>query len=816
MARTEEKEEKEQKEEKKEKGEREERQERKQRVLTHGTPSMVSSIADAVVIKQENLFFLTRPDGRVPLRSDHGLGLYFDDCRYLDGYDFEIAGQRAVPLVASAANGSEAVYEMTIPEIGIGKERIEKNSIGIRWERRLDASLPALEDRVEFRCHRGRATILPVRVTFRAGFQDIFIVRGLLSEPRGDLPPMRWEDGKLVRRYRGGDGIERGVAISFDPAPKREGSHSARFDVAIGARRRSSIRIRVQLLEDPRASGPERRDEAVAAAAAGGSHEAAGSGKARGDGSSEGAADRSSEGAGNGKGEDAVAASGTARRRKAAPVRKARASPPQGIPDVSVRIESDSLLLAQVMQRSMRDLRVLRSRIGGEEFIAAGVPWFATLFGRDSLITALQILAYEPEIAEQTLRVLASYQGSKHDEWTDEQPGKILHELRIGELARMGKVPYRPYYGTVDATPLFLILLASHADWTGDLSLFRDLRENVDRAIAWIDGPGDENGDGYLEYESRSKEGLVNQGWKDSGDAIVDARGRLARPPISLVEVQGYVYLARTAIASLFERSGEKRRAEDLRRKAEDLRRRFDRDFWVEEKGIYAMALEKGSAPLAVVSSNPGHALWTGIADPAKALRTIDRLMQPDLYSGFGVRTLSTEETAYNPIGYHLGTVWPHDNSILAAGFCRYGRREQAVEILSGLLRAAMHFPHYELPELFAGFSSQEFQVPVHYPVACHPQAWACGAVPYLLQTTLGLQPEGFERRLRVVRPMLPSFVDRLVVRGVRVAGASVDLRFTRIGGGEAAGGEGGAEGASRAAVETLRVDGDVEVLHEA
>ena len=443
-------------------------------------------------------------------------------------------------------------------------------------------------------------------------------------------------------------------------------------------------------------------------------------------------------------------------------------------------VHSDSRLLDGVVARSLADLSILRSDLDGQRYYGAGLPWFSTLFGRDALITAYQTLAYEPSVAASTLRLLAGRQGTEDDSWRDEQPGKILHEIRIGELARLGQIPQTPYYGSVDATSLFLILLGEHATWTGSLDVFRDLRANVDRALDWLDRFGSKDGDGLVEYSSPTDGGLANQGWKDSGNAIVDAAGHIARPPIRLAEVQGYAFAARHAMADLFERDGQPERAADLRARADRLRTRFERAFWSEDLGCYVMALQDRRVPCAVVSSNAGQVLFSGIASPARAAKVERRLMADDMWSGWGIRTLSTEAVAYNPVAYHLGTVWPHDNSLIAAGFRRYGLDDSAERILEALVEAAGGFDHHRLPECFAGFDRSVFETPVQYPVACHPQAWAAGSVPYLLGVTLGLQPDGFARRLRIVRPRLPSFVNHLELRGLPVAGARVSLDFRR------------------------------------
>ena len=408
------------------------------------------------------------------------------------------------------------------------------------------------------------------------------------------------------------------------------------------------------------------------------------------------------------------------------------------------------------------------------------MPWFVTLFGRDSLIAALQSLPYYSGVAEQTLQLMARYQGQKTDEWRDEEPGKIMHELRIGELAHINKIPQTPYYGTVDATPLFLILIARHGAWTGSLRLFNQLRGPIEAALAWIARCAERNRSGYLAYQGSSKSGLINQGWKDSGNAIVNARGSLAQPPISLVEVQGYVYLAKIFLAALYERAGDGDRAELLRREAQSLRSRFNRDFWLDEQNYYALALQAENKPAAVIASNPGQALWAGIVDTQKAGATVNKLMAVEMFSGWGIRTLSEKERRYNPVGYHLGTVWPHDNALIAAGFRRYGFDREACRVFTGIAQTAAHFEHYRLPEVFTGFSRETHEAPVRYPVACHPQAWAAGAVPYLLETALGLKPAAFDHRLRIVRPILPDFLNHLEIRRMRIGSGCADLRFER------------------------------------
>jgi glycogen debranching enzyme len=447
-----------------------------------------------------------------------------------------------------------------------------------------------------------------------------------------------------------------------------------------------------------------------------------------------------------------------------------------------VEVSSDSDLFNRVLKRSFDDLSMLLMAERRQTFFAAGVPWFVALFGRDSVITALQTLPYDAAIAANTLRLLASYQGDRDDSWRDEQPGKILHELRVGEQANLGQVPQTPYYGTVDATPLFLVLLSEYVDWTGDLELFRGLREPAERALEWIDRYGDSDGDGFVDYETRSGKGFRNQGWKDSGNSIVDSDGSLAEPPIALVEVQGYVYRAKHGMARLLRAAGELEAAKRREQEAEDLRRRFGQRFWSRDQGYLALALQRGGKRAEAVASNAGQALWSGIVDPRHVDGVVERLMGDGLFSGWGIRTLSRDEPAFNPIDYQVGSVWPHDNALIMAGLKRSGRNAEACRVFSALFEAAALFPQYRLPEVFAGFGRDQYPVPVRYPIACSPQAWAAAAIPSMLASALGLEPHALEGRLEIRNPALPEWLTEVTLQGLRVGGARLDLRYHRVG----------------------------------
>jgi glycogen debranching enzyme len=427
-------------------------------------------------------------------------------------------------------------------------------------------------------------------------------------------------------------------------------------------------------------------------------------------------------------------------------------------------LEASDPALTRTYRASLSDLGALRMRPDLDEhptLPAAGLPWFMALFGRDSLITSLQALPYLPGLAATTLRVLAARQAQERDDFQEQEPGKILHELRFGELTWRRERPHSPYFGSADATPLFLILLDEYHLWSGDDSLVRELEPNARAALTWIADSGDRDGDGYVEYERRNAAtGLVNQCWKDSWDSIQFADGQLAQGPIATCEIQGYVYDAQRRSARLArEVWGDDALAQRLEKRAGDLRDGFRRDFWVRERGCYALALDGNKRQVDSLTSNVGHLLWSGILDDRDAAITAEQLLGDELYSGWGVRTLATREAAYNPLGYHTGTVWPHDNSLIVAGLARYGHHEAAATIAGAILAAAPYFEH-RLPEVFAGFPRRLTSVPVAFPTASRPQAWAAGAPLLLLTTLLGLRPGGID-----VQAVLPGTIGHVAIR---------------------------------------------------
>ncbi|TMK23252.1 MAG: amylo-alpha-1,6-glucosidase [Actinobacteria bacterium] len=463
------------------------------------------------------------------------------------------------------------------------------------------------------------------------------------------------------------------------------------------------------------------------------------------------------------------------------------------------RFRTSNPQLQQYLDRAVLDLRMMQTDLDGTPAIDAGVPWFSTLFGRDSLITAYQALGVQPELAKGTLTKLAEYQGTKVDDWREEEPGKILHELRVGELAATGEIPHTPYYGSIDSTPLWLLIYGRVWMWTADHAFAEKLWPHAERALAWIDDYGDFDGDGYVEYRKKSDSGLDNQGWKDSHDAIVHADGSIAESPIALVEVQGYVYDAWRQVARVAGALGHTDVAEELDRKADRLKERFNEDFWMPEAGYYAVALDGNKQRVGSITSNPGHCLWSRIIDPARAGRVVRRLLAPDMSTGWGIRTLSEKNPAYDPIGYHTGSVWPHDNSLIAHGMKLMGFDDSANKVIDQLSLSGAYFPAGRFPELFCGFPREEVPVPVEYPVACRPQAWATGATLLMVRSYGGISADAPNRTLYIVRPTLPFWLARSDIIGLCVGEARVDLAIQS---------HDGATGC-----QVLRKDGELEVL---
>jgi glycogen debranching enzyme len=706
------------------------------------------SLQDTTIIKAGNAFCLALRDGRLPLADDHPLGLYLADSRHLRGYELSIAGRQPRLLIGTDTAGTAAVFELTNPELLLGDGRqLPLQSLRIRVQRRMLGS--AMVERITVHSHARDRVEFELELRLDADFAPMLEIRGL-AQPSPRKAQLKVGDGALVFSAVGLDHTERTTTVTCSGAAAHDDGRLSAL-VALRPGQEVSLDVHFELAQGAQRDRPY-------------------------------AAPRSAD-------EDPL-------------ITHAGADADAWLAE-RTRVSADDALVERVLRRSLLDLRLLASELGGHGYYAAGLPWYATLFGRDSIIAAFQTLAFDPAMAADTLRVLAGLQGTVIDDARDEEPGKILHELRQDELAAAGLTPFARYYGTVDATPLFLCLLCEHANWTGSLDLFDELAPQLDQALRWIDEFGDLDGDRLLDYRRRARDGLDNHCWKDSWDGVPDEHGAPLQPPIAVVEAQGYALAAKRGLARLFELAGDADRADTLRGDAAVIAGELER-FWLADRGFYAMALDADKQPSRVLASNQGHLLWAGAVSAQRADSICEALMGPGLYSGWGVRTLSSEEHAFNPVGYHTGTVWPHDNALFAVGLRRYGLDRPFLTVLEDLLDVASVLPDYRLPELFAGFSRADYEDPVPYPVACSPQAWAAGSLPSMLIAGLGVIPDALAGTLRIRRPSLPRHVDRVAVENLRVGDARVNLLFERV-----------AQRAGSVALTDVNVDGELDVVLE-
>ena len=702
-----------------------------------------------LTLKEDELFLITDTLGNIAgfCGGDMAasMGLFCNDTRFLSRLELQIDGRPPVLLNSTAEKGFMLSVLCTNPQIETGSTILRGDSLGIRREIVLSSGL---FEEVEVCNYSTQAVSFELSLSFDADFVDLFEVRGAKRAQRGKILREVREDSEFSLELKGESsqpryqssriedltlayqGLDQSLVESHiqfvHRLPDELRGYTAIWRLNLASHETQKLGYRLQMFTDKKLTAR-------------------------------------------------VSPPGTLVQAKAAESLEEQTWSQQ-----VTRISSDDPTFNQIIERAQQDIYLLRQTFGKNKALSAGVPWFSTLFGRDSIISASQTLILDPTIARDTLTVLAQYQGKVEDEWRDEQPGKILHELRVGEMARCGEVPHTPYYGTVDATPLWLMLYAEYYAWTHDRETLERLWPNARAAMDWVDRNCRDLG--YLHYSRKSKRGLANQGWKDSDDCIVDRRGQIATGPIALAEVQAYVYAAKMRLSEIARLRKRIDLSDRWQEEARELKVRFNRDFWIEDQDYCALALDGEGRQVDSISSNPGHCLHLGILDDEKAHSVAERLRATDMFNGWGIRTLSSLSPAYNPMGYHVGSVWPHDNALIAMGLRSLGITDQALELSQSLFDMTVHQPYKRPPELFCGYGRTNDNAPVQYPVACSPQAWATGSIFQLLQMMANLVPDAPSNCLRIIEPALPESMNRLSFQNLRVGSTLVDLEFERSG----------------------------------
>jgi glycogen debranching enzyme len=674
------------------------------------------------VLKHNETFAVFNRYGDILPTGHSQHGIYHEGTRFLSRFGFYLDRHR--PLLLSSALTEDNLLltvDLTNFDVKLDGRVIEpRGTLHIHRSKLLWEAV--CYELVRFRNYGLIRLDAELTLRFDADFADIFEVRGASRERKGCRLQDCVEDGAVILPYQGLDGVLRRTRIEAAPRAQQIAPGEMTFALHLEPQEEAELSLTVSCEVDTRS--PRRRtferalSEETEALLSLRSHECT--------------------------------------------------------------IHTNNEQFCDWLDRCAADLHMMITHTHSMLYPYAGVPWYSAPFGRDGIITALEVLWVNPRIARGVLAFLSATQARDVNPAQDAEPGKILHEQRDGEMAALGEHPFRCYYGSVDATPLFVMLAGEYYQRTGDHDFIRSIWPNIDMALRWIEDYGDQDGDGFVEYSRRSSNGLVQQGWKDSHDSVFHEDGSIAEPPIALCEVQGYVYAAKLRGAEIAVMLGYPERAERLAAQARQLQEEFDRAFWSEELSSYVLALDGEKRPCRVRTSNAGHCLFAGIATPEHGMRTAETLLSDDLFSGWGIRTVSASEVRYNPISYHNGSVWPHDNAIIACGLGRYGRRDLVTKVLAGLFDAALFLDQRRLPELLCGFRRRPGEGPTRYPVACSPQAWASGAVFMLIQASLGLSIHAVEKKICLTYPCLPEFVPEIRLKNLRVGDASVDLRLER------------------------------------
>ena len=686
-------------------------------------PGTGSSTRPRRTLKQGDCFavFDSYADiGATPGGTD---GIYFCDTRYLSHFEMLLNGRQPLLLGSNVRDdNSILIVDLTNPDIYLDQKLVQPKDV-LHVVRTVFLLHGTAYQRFRMQNHGDSPFDVRLSIAFASDFADLFEVRGMHRDRRG-AATVDVGEAEVALNYQGLDGVQRRTTMRFDPAPAQLSGSVASYVFKLQPNECLLVYVTVKC--------------------------------------DRGAAENVT-----------------------LPFRKAlraafnqRLTVTRGMTTITTSNE----IFNEVACRSMADLAMLTTETPQGPYPYAGIPWYSTTFGRDGIITAMQMLWCDSRVAKGVLRRLAAFQATKFDPIADAEPGKVPHEMRGGEMAALHEVPFGLYYGSADATPLFVLLAGLFAEHTGDIVTLRELWPNVEAALSWIDGPGDPDRDGFVEYRHADEKGLANQGWKDSQDAIFHADGALAQGPIALCEVQGYVYAAKRLAARTARRLGMAARGDTLDAQAGKLAERFEAAFWCEDIGTYAIALDGQKRPCRVRTSNAGQVLYSGIAAPEHAEAVMRDLMSPSFFSGWGIRTVARDQPRYNPMSYHNGSVWPHDNSLIAAGFARYGHKDAIDRLFKGLFDAATYMDLRRLPELYCGFQRSRERGPTLYPVACSPQAWAAGTPLLLLQSSLGLEFNRDNNEILLRKPRLPSFLDEVTLHNLRLGQSAVDLMLRRHG----------------------------------
>ena len=683
-----------------------------------------SSLADqrTMVLKQGDSFGIFDWLGDIHQVGTGTQGVYHNGTRFLSRMELNINGKRPLLLSASPREDNQVlVVDLTNPDLPLDEqEALKQETVHIQRLKFLwQAKYHEKIKLLNFGLGNVRFVL---EIEFQVDFSDIFEIRGMTREKRGKKFPVRNENGSMIFCYQGLDDVMRETKIHFMPEPQALDHKTARFEIELIPKQEMEIEIAIAFVEN------------------------------------------------NGK-------------TLSVPFEQARSA-------MNMHMERMHQYCAGILTsndqfndwltRSKTDLITMTTQTAYGLYPYAGVPWFSTPFGRDGIITGMECLWVEPDLAKGVLQYLAHTQAKDFNDFQDAEPGKIFHETRGGEMANLKEIPFKMYYGTIDATPLFVSLAGAYLERTNDVATIQNIWPHIKRALYWIDHYGDIDGDGFVEYKTKSSKGLTNQGWKDSQDSVFYEDGKLAQDPIALCEVQAYAYDAKVRAAEIAGILGEHDFQQQLREEARELKKKFNESFWSESKQTYVLALDGKKKPCNVLSSNAGHCLFSGIATRERAKLTAEKLLDEKMFTGWGIRTIASDEARYNPMSYHNGSIWPHDNAMIAHGFSRYGLMDEASRAMTGIFETSLFMPGKRLPELFCGFSRLKGKAPTLYPVACSPQAWAVGAVFMLLQACLGMKIKAAENTITFSNPTLPAFLNEITITNLRLNNKQIIIQIRR------------------------------------